>query len=368
MDFKAFFESVTSTESQAGNTPFDYQERLALQPWPDLLDIPTGLGKTAAVVLAWVWKRGWRLDGLRVAPDADTPRRLVYCLPMRVLVKQTQRSLNDHGPFRLTWMEPLVRIADWRASRAEQNAGVQDAGPMAEIPDNPNSELERQHPSLARPARSGATAPESGAQPDAGLAEHGLRAGAGQPELAASATRTPADATRSFNFAQAQLSEYRQRRGNKLAGWWRDCLGHAFDYRIKSEARYLARTTDPDTVRDRFAKAQQRGSGPGFSGIPGRQRSIRELIAHRTRLGCCCPLEPRAPASEPSPRDTEHGLRECGGGPGHDGSRIFPPIRATCRIDNLRRVIHQPPSHFLTQPAREAGPTAPSTPIGGGLR
>ena len=28
--------------------PYPYQERLALEPWPDLLHIPTGLGKTAA--------------------------------------------------------------------------------------------------------------------------------------------------------------------------------------------------------------------------------------------------------------------------------------------------------------------------------
>ena len=77
---------------------------------------------------------------------------------------------------------------------------------MPEIPDNPNRELERQHPTLARPDRSGATATEAGAQPDAGLAEHGLRAGAGQPELAASATRTPADATRTFDTAQGRLS------------------------------------------------------------------------------------------------------------------------------------------------------------------
>ena len=77
---------------------------------------------------------------------------------------------------------------------------------MPEIPDNPNDELERQHPSLAPPDRGGATAPESGAQPDAGLAEHGLRARAGQPELAAGATRTPADATRTFDTAQGRLS------------------------------------------------------------------------------------------------------------------------------------------------------------------
>jgi CRISPR-associated endonuclease/helicase Cas3 len=98
--YGSFFVSATSTELRAGNTPFDYQERLALQPWPDLLAIPTGLGKTAAVVLAWAWKRGWRPDGLHVAQDADTPRRLVYCLPMRVLVEQTQRECEK-------WLDKL---------------------------------------------------------------------------------------------------------------------------------------------------------------------------------------------------------------------------------------------------------------------
>ncbi|MDZ4800391.1 MAG: DEAD/DEAH box helicase, partial [Bryobacteraceae bacterium] len=62
------------------------------KPWPELLDVPTGMGKTAAVALAWLWKRGWREGGREAGPDAGTPRRLVYCLPMRVLVEQTERN------------------------------------------------------------------------------------------------------------------------------------------------------------------------------------------------------------------------------------------------------------------------------------
>jgi len=59
-----------------------YQERLAVgDPLPTLLDVPTGLGKTAAAILAWTWRRRFA--------QKDTPRRLVYCLPMRVLVEQT---------------------------------------------------------------------------------------------------------------------------------------------------------------------------------------------------------------------------------------------------------------------------------------
>jgi CRISPR-associated endonuclease/helicase Cas3 len=51
--FRAFFHRATETLD-----PYPYQERLALSDaLPQLLDIPTGLGKTAAVVLAWLWRR-----------------------------------------------------------------------------------------------------------------------------------------------------------------------------------------------------------------------------------------------------------------------------------------------------------------------
>jgi len=51
--FSAFFDQATS-----GNVPMPYQERLALcDSLPSLVDVPTGLGKTAAAVLAWVTKR-----------------------------------------------------------------------------------------------------------------------------------------------------------------------------------------------------------------------------------------------------------------------------------------------------------------------
>ena len=66
-----------------GVPPYPYQQRLADEPWPDVLEIPTGLGKTAAILLAWLHKRQRQ--------DAHTPRRLVWCLPMRVLVEQTAR-------------------------------------------------------------------------------------------------------------------------------------------------------------------------------------------------------------------------------------------------------------------------------------
>ncbi len=50
--YEQFFQAAT------GNQPHDYQKRLAASPSESrLINIPTGLGKTAAVVLSWLWNR-----------------------------------------------------------------------------------------------------------------------------------------------------------------------------------------------------------------------------------------------------------------------------------------------------------------------
>ena len=80
--FDRFFERANET------IPYPYQTELASGALlPDVLAVPTGSGKTAAVLTAWLWRRRFHPDSaIRVA----TPRRLVYCLPMRVLVEQTE--------------------------------------------------------------------------------------------------------------------------------------------------------------------------------------------------------------------------------------------------------------------------------------
>ena len=61
--------------------PDPWQRALMEDEWPQVLIAPTGSGKTAAVTL------GWAAHRLR-SPNS-TPRRLVWCLPMRTLVEQT---------------------------------------------------------------------------------------------------------------------------------------------------------------------------------------------------------------------------------------------------------------------------------------
>jgi CRISPR-associated endonuclease/helicase Cas3 len=95
MTFPDFFKTATGKPA-----PYDYQQRLASLPCESrLISIPTGLGKTAAVTLSWLWNRVHN-------GKTDWPRRLVYCLPMRTLVEQTRDEAADwmkkHG---LLWDE-----------------------------------------------------------------------------------------------------------------------------------------------------------------------------------------------------------------------------------------------------------------------
>ncbi|MDZ4849102.1 MAG: CRISPR-associated helicase Cas3' [Pirellulaceae bacterium] len=79
MNIEEFYKKAT------GYKPYPYQSRLATCiRFPETLSVPTGVGKTAAATLAWLYRRESKSDA--------TPRRLVYCLPMRTLVEQTERE------------------------------------------------------------------------------------------------------------------------------------------------------------------------------------------------------------------------------------------------------------------------------------
>jgi len=79
--FVDFFETATE-----GFTPYRWQRQVALEGLPDVLPVPTGLGKTE-VALAWAW---------RLLVDEQTePLHLVVCLPMRSLVTQTVQRLKS---------------------------------------------------------------------------------------------------------------------------------------------------------------------------------------------------------------------------------------------------------------------------------
>ncbi len=97
-DFNQWFETTT------GNPPFPFQRQFATgNEIPELVNVPTGLGKTAMAILGWLWRRLYATEDIK----QQTPRRLVYCLPMRVLVEQTYDNV-------IKWLNKLDLVAENR--------------------------------------------------------------------------------------------------------------------------------------------------------------------------------------------------------------------------------------------------------------
>ena len=81
-DYINFFKKATGFE------PYPYQMKLAGdKDFPQILNIPTGMGKTNAIILSWIWKVENNQD--------NVPRRLIYCLPMRSIVEQVYNNLTE---------------------------------------------------------------------------------------------------------------------------------------------------------------------------------------------------------------------------------------------------------------------------------
>ena len=124
MSFEEFFRRLTSFE------PHEWQTRLALDPVckDRLIRIPTGFGKTAGVTITWLWNRVYQERN-------DWPRRLAICLPMRTLVEQTERAVQEwlnraglNGQARVHVLLGGLSPSDWHLN-PEKNAvliGTQD--------------------------------------------------------------------------------------------------------------------------------------------------------------------------------------------------------------------------------------------------
>jgi CRISPR-associated endonuclease/helicase Cas3 len=80
--FKDFFKTATNCFE-----PYGWQLQVAIDGLPDVLPVPTGLGKTE-VALAWAWRL--------LVDKKPEPLHLVVCLPMRSLVTQTVQRLKTY--------------------------------------------------------------------------------------------------------------------------------------------------------------------------------------------------------------------------------------------------------------------------------
>src|SRR5215469_2744373 len=85
-EYRAFFCDAMQLKG-LDQGPYDWQVQAAVDGLPEVLPIPTGMGKTEGSVLAWAWRR--------LCAGLDEPLHLVYCLPMRTLVRQTVERLRE---------------------------------------------------------------------------------------------------------------------------------------------------------------------------------------------------------------------------------------------------------------------------------
>ncbi len=53
-----------------------------------------------------------------------------------------------------------------------------------------------------------------------------------------------------------RIEELRKKHGNELENWWHARFAYAFDALTESEARYLVRSENADTIRNRIAAAE----------------------------------------------------------------------------------------------------------------
>ena len=88
MTYEEFFEIAT------GFAPYPYQIAVSKEQSSRIMDVPTACGKTESVILPQIYNRCY-------LKNKDWARRVVYALPMRSLVFQTEKRVRG-------WMKKLV--------------------------------------------------------------------------------------------------------------------------------------------------------------------------------------------------------------------------------------------------------------------
>ena len=220
-NYAAAFAELT-VQNGKGFAPFNWQMRLLHRfmdgDLPSAVDVPTGLGKTAVMAL-WLIAR---------AADADVPRKLVYVVDRRAVVDQASRFaalLRENMPSDLAECLHLKDAFGGNVVKGQVYVVVDDfigqGGTLANL--------------------------------RGWLETHG-----GEVVGAIGLTGKPYSAK--LSPTKEQLDELKGKHGEHFEGWWREHFGHAFDCLTQSEARYLARSPDVDTIRSRLASAVREGS------------------------------------------------------------------------------------------------------------
>ena len=159
-EFELWFANLAG-----GNRPHPWQRALGEdgELRDRLIRIPTGFGKTAGTVLAWLWNR--------VKQNDDRwPRRLAFCLPMRVLVEQTESEVRK-------WLEKEGVLWDGTSDHAGKVGvhvlmGGADSGEWHLHPEQPAILIGTQDMLLSRALNRGYACPRARWPMEFGLLNH----------------------------------------------------------------------------------------------------------------------------------------------------------------------------------------------------
>ncbi len=122
-----------------------------------LIRVPTGMGKTLGVLAAWAYHR-------LVRDDDVWPRRLVWCLPMRTLVEQTEQVAK--------WLVERLDVAAKLRPDVSVLMGGEEAGNWFLYPERPAILIGTQDMLLSRAINRGFAAGRSRWPIDFGLLNH----------------------------------------------------------------------------------------------------------------------------------------------------------------------------------------------------
>lgn len=162
MEFNNLFSRIADDSARR---PHDWQRELAHEPMicDRLIRVPTGFGKTLGVLAAWVWN-------YHDQKHTEWPRRLVWCLPMRVLVEQTEAEVRAA-------LERLGLLWDGHGSHEGKVGvhvlmGASDAGDWHLFPEHAAVLIGTQDMLLSRALNRGYGAPRARWPMEFGLLNH----------------------------------------------------------------------------------------------------------------------------------------------------------------------------------------------------
>ncbi|MGC4067354.1 MAG: CRISPR-associated endonuclease Cas3'' [Polyangiaceae bacterium] len=283
--FSRWFARFAPVAAGGALTPREWQEALARDQVPRsrVIRIPTGYGKTLGVLGAWLYNRVERKDD-------RWPRRLVWTLPMRVLVEQTADEVRQ-------CLERLQLL--WQPGTDHRGkvgvhllmGGVDQGGEWNLYPEEDAVFIATQDMALSRALNRGYAAPRARWPMEFGLLSHDVLWVLDEVQLMDVGLATSAQLQAFFDEDLRASRSLRPR----LSWWMSATLQSDWLKSVDTAAQHAVWTTSPTTLTSDAL-------GSGLATIK-KELDVKEIAASDHGVFAKTIQE----AHEKSPKDGDHG-------------------------------------------------------------